>query len=55
VADTKPLHHIEATIIGSLSVKIREVLIAAAARGPTGCIQILPGSAKSGKTQPGQA
>ena len=34
VPHTKTLHHIEVTIIGSLSEKVREVLLTAAARGP---------------------
>ena len=47
VPDTKLLYHIKATVIGSLPVKIRKVLTAAAARGPTGRFLILPGIAKS--------
>ena len=51
----KPLHHIEATIMGSHSVKVREVLLAAAARASSVNFQFYHGSAKSGKPQLGQA
>jgi hypothetical protein len=51
----KPLHHVEATIMGSLSVKVPEVVLAAAARGPSVNFRFCHGSAKSGKPQPGHA
>ena len=51
VPHTKPLHNIEATIMGSLSVKVREVVLAAAARGPSLNFRFCHENAKSGKPQ----